>query len=317
GVDRVVKGRDRWLPLLCVVWSNMHAVAIVGAVIAGCSALEAVIWSRARARRAILIAAACVLAAMATPQGWHNWPRVVQVVRTVRALHIHEYRSAFEIAQLPFWLTLLALVLVVARKLPEAAERPRETRLLLVLAGVFAIAGARAVRNVPLFSMVGVPALSRLLPLPARRRTPKPAPAAAVLAGLMALIAAAGVAVAWTGGGARLGWKPMSASAIVAVRECDGSLFNGFADGGIVAWFVPERRIFVDSRGVEAYPIQLLLRSRETDLSGEYRQVFADFHIGCAAVAANSPVVTRLREDPRFRQHYADDQWAVFARVNP
>src|SRR5262249_25970205 len=87
-VHLVLKGLDRWLPLLCVVWSNMHAVAIVGAVIAGCSALEAVIWSRARARRAILIAVACVLAAMATPQGWHYWPRVVQVVRTVRALHI-------------------------------------------------------------------------------------------------------------------------------------------------------------------------------------------------------------------------------------
>ena len=92
----------------------------------------------------------------------------------------------------------------------------------------------------------------------------------------------------------------MSASAIEAVRRCQGPLFNGFADGGVIAWFVPERRIFVDSRGVEAYPIQLLLRSREADLSGHYRQLFEDFEIGCAAVAAGSPIARQLAADGYF-----------------
>ena len=148
----VNKERDQWLPLLCLIWYNMHGVAIVGAVIAGCSALEAVAWSRDRARRAILIAAACILASIATPQGWHYWPRVVQVVRTVRALQIHEYRSAFELTQLPFWITLVVLVIVLVRKAPSMPTQPRGTRVLVLIASVFAVAGAMSVRNVPLFS---------------------------------------------------------------------------------------------------------------------------------------------------------------------
>lgn len=317
-VHMVIKERDQWLPLLCVIWSNMHGVAIVGTVIAGCSALEAIVWSRHRARRAILIAAGCALASIATPQGWHYWPRTLQVVRTVRALQIHEHRSSFEISELPFWITLLALLILVVRKAPSIASETRDTRVLVLTALVFAIAGALSVRNTPLFFMLGVPALSRLLPLPATQRTTKPAPLATVVfVGLMTIVGAAGVAVAWREGGARLGWTPMSASVIAAVRQCQGRLFNGFADGGILAWFVPERRVFVDSRGVEAYPIQLLLRSREADLSGQYQQLFQEFDIGCAAVAADSPVARQLRADGILRQQYADDQWAVFARVAP
>jgi hypothetical protein len=315
-VHMVIKERDYWLPLLCLIWSNMHGVAIVGAVIAGCSALEAVVWSRHRARRAILIALACVLAPIATPLGWHYWPRVVQVVRTVRDLQIQEYRSSFELLQLPFWMTLVALLIAVAWKAPLISKQTRATRLLLLTASVFAIAGAMSVRNVPLFFMVGVPALSRLLPAPAKQQTPRPAPlGAVVLLGLTTVVAAAAVAVAWRDGGARLGWRPISSSAVEAVRKCTGPMFNGFVDGGILAWFVPDRRIFVDSRGVEAYSLQLLWRSREADLSGDYQQLFEDFAIACAAVAANSPIARRLHTDGNFQQQYADDQWAVFTRV--
>src|SRR5262249_8221475 len=51
--------RDIWLPLLCLVWSNMHAVAITGPVIAGCAVMEAVLWSRQRVVRSLVIFVAC------------------------------------------------------------------------------------------------------------------------------------------------------------------------------------------------------------------------------------------------------------------
>ena len=173
-----------------------------------------------------------------------------------------------------------------------------------------------SVRNIPLFFLVGVPALSRMLPTTTKRRAPKPAPlAAAVLLGLFTIVAATGVAVAWRRGGVLLGWKPMSGSAVEAVRSCQGPLFNGFTDGGVIALVRPRASHLRRQPRCGSVPIQLLLRSREADLSGNYRQLFQDFDIGCAAVAAASPIARQLAADGIFRQQYADDQWVVFART--
>ena len=306
--------RDRWLPLLCVVWSNLHAVAIAGVIIAGCAALDAMLVARHRTRRSLVIFAACAMAPLLTPVGWHYWPRAVQVVRTVRELGIDEYRSAFQVDGIAFLACVATfLALLATSRTPWAISR--RTRVLALVAGVFAVAGLLSVRNVPLFMLAAVPAMSRLLPEGRPRLTHRPMPVAAwVILGTVVTFAASGVAIAWRGGGARLGWAPMSAGAIEATRNCRGSLFNGFAAGGPLTWFVPDRPVFVDSRGVEAYPVSLLLRSRAADLTGDYRQLFDEFDIGCAVVESNSVMARALTREPRMRTTYADGQWRVFER---
>jgi hypothetical protein len=305
--------RDAWLPLLCLVWSNMHAVAVTGAVIAGCSVVEAILWSRERIVRSLLVFAACLAVPLVTPLGWHYWPRVLEVVRLARALQIQEYRSAFELAQLPFW-ALAAFFALTARRGLMSTELDRATRLLIVIASVFAVAGALSVRNIPMFVLTAVPAISRVRPATVKQRVEKPAPAgAAVLLGLVLAGAAGAVAYAWRDDGAHLGWVPMRPGAVAAVRQCDGPLFNGFADGGVLTWFVPERRILVDSRGVEAYPLDLLLKSRDADMAGRYESLFSEFGIRCAAVANGSVMASQLAKNPAMELRFADEQWRVFA----
>jgi hypothetical protein len=325
------RGRDRWLPLLCLVWANLHAVAIVGVLIAACAAAESVLWSRAHVRRSLLILAGCVAAPLLTPLGWHYWPRVFQVVRLARALEIHEYRSALELAKLPFWVVVAAFAAILLRQRGQflasaanVANVDRKTRILVLIAALFAVAGALSVRNIPMFILAGVPAMSRLLcasktasaaSTPRRVKPPKPAPAAAaIFVTVVFAVAAIGVAYAWRERGAHLGWAPISTPAIESIRRCDGPLFNGFADGGILTWWVPERRVFVDSRGVEAYPLALLLRSRDADLFGDYDRLFKEFAINCAVVEHGSIMAQRLSADRSMREQYSDPQWVVFTR---
>jgi hypothetical protein len=288
---------------------------VTGVLIAGCAALDAVFMDRTRARRSIAIACACVLAPLLTPLGWHYWPRVLAVIKLARELKIDEYSSAFELAWLPFWGCVVLFVALMVRSGPSPWQS-RRTRLLAIVAAVFAVAGAMSVRNMPMFLLTAVPAMSRLWPTAATRRTPRPMPLGnVVLMTIVLAIAALGVAVAWRDRGAHLGWVPMSPAAIDAIRRCDGPLFNGFADGGALTWFVPERKVFVDSRGAEAYPLDLLKQSREADLHGRYHEVFRQFGIRCAVVAADSPMAHALREDREMDETYADSQWRVFSRT--
>jgi hypothetical protein len=289
----------------------MHGLVIAGVIIAGCVVVEAVLWSRSRLRESLTIAAACLAAPLCSPDGWHYWPRVLDVVQWSRVLQIQEYRSAFELAQLPFWIAVAVLVAVAARG-GALTNADRGTRLLVLIGAVFALAGATSVRNIPLFVLAAIPAISRLLRASKPRRAAKPAPAGVtIFLALAVIVVASIVTYAWREQGAHLGWTPMSTSAREAIRQCPGPMFNGFWEGGFLEWFVPERRVFIDSR-VHVYPLDLLQKSHDADLTGHYDGVFREFHIGCAVVTAGSPMARHLAADPAMRQLYSDGQWSVF-----
>jgi len=97
-----------------------------------------------------------------------------------------------------------------------------------------------------------------------------------------------------------------------AVRACPAPIFNTFAAGGTLLWFVPEQRVFVDGR-MEAYPLDILERSRQADLYGDYESLFQDFGIRCAVVPSASPIADALRRDQWGQVRFSDTQWSVFA----
>jgi hypothetical protein len=127
------------------------------------------------------------------------------------------------------------------------------------------------------------------------------------------LIVALGVRARWDEHGEHLGWQPLSASLIEAVRKCPDRLFNHLEDGGPLLWALPSRHVFIDSR-MNAYPLTLLMRSRDADLLGEYADLFRDYGIRCAVVATDSPLARRLELDDAMRRTYSDRQRTVFAR---
>jgi CubicO group peptidase (beta-lactamase class C family) len=127
------------------------------------------------------------------------------------------------------------------------------------------------------------------------------------------LLAVLGVRARWDKHGEHLGWQPLSASLVEAVRNCPDRLFNHLEDGGPLMWALPSRHVFVDSR-MNAYPLTLLERSRNADLLGEYADLFREYGIDCAVVATDSTLARRLELDAAMRRTYSDRQRTVFAR---
>ena len=116
------------------------------------------------------------------------------------------------------------------------------------------------------------PAAGRRFSLPKeRRRSEAEAPDhprvnLALLVGISAL-EAAGVLFAWHVSFEGLGWQPISAGALAAVRACPEKVFGRYNDGGPLLWFVPERRVFSDTRQ-DPYPLAI---TRETSIDRAWR----------------------------------------------
>ena len=309
----VIRKKIGWLPLFMVAWANAHGVVLLGVVIAGANAFEALIWTRRDFPRAAIVAVLCAAAPMVSPLGLEYWPRVAQTVGEARLLAIHEYRSAFaDVSSAPFWITFAVLVVATVLRLRQISQWDRSDRLLVITSGIIGVAAMMSIRNAPSFALLAAPALSRLVQESSRQRRRMPLGDTGYrLIVVATTIALAVVGFKWRDGGAGLGWQPVSPAALNAMRNCTGPIYNEYTDGGTLMWFLPEHPVFVDGR-LEAYPPEFLLRVKRTDLMGQYRELFSEYRVHCAVTHPGSILAQALSSDGAMHLQFSDERWAVF-----
>ena len=332
----IVRERYWPIPLLFVVWANAHAgVSLGGLVLFGATVAAVLRWRQTRAladrRRARVLAIVlpfAALATMATPLGAGIFRFVWQSTSRIYALGIDEWQPTLPTAPLEATFcacTLAVVVLTIKRRRAFLATGDGHLASWgdwALAAGALALMplAFRSVRNIGPFLMLAVPFASRVLApdvlLPRRLRQPPrdndhPRVNLGLLAGV-ALVAAGGVAAAYRTGFTRLGWHPVSAGAIAAVRGCDGPLYNTYNEGGFLIWFAPERRVFADSRQ-DPYPLPFLLDLLAVERAqAPYRPLFERWGVRCAFLSVDSPTVPALTRDG-WTTRYADGAWAVLA----
>lgn len=310
----VIRDKVVWMPVLVMVWANAHGVAVLGVAVACVAALEAIVWPSSHRRRAVIVAALCLAAPMATPLGWHYWPRVFQTVSEARLLGVHEYRSAFaDASSVPFWLMLVVLVGAVARQARRIADWERPDRLLVMASCVLGVAAILSIRNAPSFALLAAPAIARLTHLPRPRQALPLKRAGYAFIGVAAAIGLVVVGMAWRDGGTRRGWRPVSPSALKAISDCSPPIYNEYGDGGTLIWFTPEQRVFVDGR-IEAYTPEFLRRARDADVFGRYQDLFRQYGIRCAVTRTGSVMARVLQQDVAMTKQFGDERWSVFER---
>jgi NADH:ubiquinone oxidoreductase subunit 6 (subunit J) len=315
-VHLCVNRHEIWLPLVFVAWANLHGAVALGLVVVAAS-VAARTWTDRRIHwRLVAIGAACGLATLISPLGWRLWTFIPASMERSRINQLIEWLPPdLTPLYLPFWAmaaALVALAVVQARKLDA-----RTTELTVTALAVVPLA-IQARRNVPVFLLVGVPALASLIasrwPPATRRRQPQENERLnGFLVWTVGLLSVAGVALAWAAPARRLGWEPISASAVTAIRACPGPLYNTYGDGGVLIWFVPERPVFIDNRQ-DPYPPEVLAQNRALEMGGPYEGLFAQHDISCAAVPTSSLVAQRLRQDGSWTSIHTDTQWAIFAK---
>jgi hypothetical protein len=312
--------RLAWLPLLFWVWANLHGGVLLGVLLLGAALGAAVLEDIARLPRLATTAVLCLVATTLTPLGWHFWLDVPQSLERIRQLGIDEWArpSIATPTLIPFWITIAALTALAVtrgRVLLSGLEARRDGRVTMCACALALVPVAlTAVRNVPPFLMLALPAIAALMPVrhaaasATRAERTRLNAVLAVAAATLALVAVAG---AYRHRLPRLNWMPLPAASLTALDRCQGNVYNRYDEGGYLIWFAPGRRVFLDGRQ-DPYPPALIKEQIEVETSGEFRPLFARYDIGCAYVPTSSRVAAGLVR-AGWRLLFRDRAWTVLA----
>jgi hypothetical protein len=313
----LVTSRTRWLPLLFVIWTNLHGAVALGLAAVLATLCADVVFHRKVPRSLTLVAAGCFAATFASPLGVHLWPSIVESVKRSRVNQLIEWQPPDMSPGLwPFWGIACGLVVAVVwwRRLLD----DRTLKLTAIALAILPLA-LTSRRNVSVFLLVAVPALTALArPRESAQRARTAAGEhTAVNAAILSVAAIIGVAVvvlAWRAPAPSLGWRPIAEQAVEAIVDCGEPIYNTYGEGGVLIWFVPQRKVFIDNRQ-DPYPMDLLVANNQFEVSGKYDGIFGQYGVRCAVVPPSSPTWRQLRAAADWSERYHDARWAVFRRV--
>jgi hypothetical protein len=312
----LARRRYALLPLVFVLWANLHGGVMLGVVVLGAVALMSVLADRRLFTRPAVAAVACALATGITPLGFSIWTEVPAALERSRSYGIAEWHAPTlaDPGFAPLWLLAAGLLFLIAK---TRAWRHLDKASHGVVWGAVALLplALSSSRNTSAFVVLVVPALGAMLrselhPMP-RVRIERPRANAAILATAV-LLAAAAVGFAWTSGAARLQWQPLSREIIAAIDSCPGQIYNRYDEGGYLIWFTPRQKVFIDSRQ-DPFPPELIREHLRVERSGDYEALFRRYSIRCAFVPADSIVARRLTAG-LWHDRYRDPNWVVLAQ---
>ena len=320
------QGRKLWLlPLLTVIWSNLHSGFVAGLVIIAVVALgEELRWLRSWKPGLPLVArgvghlclvwVACAVCSLVTPNGLEAalFPFGTLSSRTIQA-YIQEWQSpnfheSYTWPLVLFWLALLGAAVASPRRIGI-------TRLLLLLGSM--VATCYSARHVVFMGLVGAPVLAEqaeaLLPAAQGSRRPVARPmVAVVVVAMAAMVAGVGVRVrALYEPSARVGAQyPEDAVAYMEREGVGGRIFNTYHWGGYLIWH--GYPVFADGRA-EVYGDRVLEQYITVqNLRPGWRAVLADYQVDAVLVETDSPLAVVLSEANGWREAYRDRVATLF-----
>ena len=310
----MVTGRHRWLPLVFVLWANLHGGFTLGVGLLGAFGLSGLPGGvRQLAARTGLITV-CLLATLLTPLGLTFWEELPASLARLQAYEVQEWQgpTLTNVSVLPFWVVLGTLGWLLYQRGRSLFDDPAD-RLLMVASLLFVPLALTSLRNVPPFLVFALPAVTRGLRIEDQLPAPTPEPRQALvhggfLAGTI-VVAVGVVGAAWSGPLPRLGWTPLSPEVVRAIDACEGPLYNSYDDGGYLVWFMPDRKVFLDSRQ-DPYPVELIQQDIRAQLETDYRDTFAQHGVRCALVRSGVPLDRRLQADG-WQTLHRDARWTV------
>jgi hypothetical protein len=320
------------LPLLVLLWVNLHGSYILGLAFIGIYIAADLIDAAAAAlkekkrlsipKRSLSLLAALffsALAALVNPNGISILLYPFQTINdTSISSFILEWASPdFHVVGAIPLLVMILLLLGLALK---SGKRISTVNLLLCL--VFGFAVLHAVKQVTYFALVTVPVLAELVSsvIPMRNQ---PIPTGNLFRWVALVLLIGCVFVAWQGI-AQLNDKqqqaeelyfPKSAVDWVAENKPEGNVFNAYPYGGYMIWrLYPEYKVYIDGR-CDMYGADFLakyVKIRQIDEG--WQQALDDRDIGWVFVERASYLSNALRLAPGWQLAYEDEKSAIFVR---
>ena len=326
------------LPILMVVWVNMHGMFVLGIIIWGIYLVGSLLdnpsrtWLTNPSTKSMLIGGAlAILATFLSPSGTNIWESIASLGSNAYITsRIPEYQTA-NFHQPETWPFILLLTLAIVG-FARSANKSSWTDILL--ASSFAAIALYTSRMIPLFAIVIVPLVARSLSDWITQDFPNSRFSVIeknfsklnsssngiiwlfVLFIGVALIFKTGGTVDPQGKGNAFDSRffPVEAVTWLNSHPQRGHMFNEFDWGGyLLLNLVPRQQIFMDGH-THIYG-EALTREYETvvTLGRDWQQILDKYQIHWAIVRANSPIAHGL-ENIGWKTIYGDDTTIILKR---
>jgi hypothetical protein len=329
------------LPILTILWVNMHGGFSVGFIILGCAIVGEglnIFWTpneeasqlnsnRSLSLRTLVIVTVVSFAVVVinpyTTQLWTYAFSAVASQTVVLQQFLQEWASPnFHTKETwPFLLLLLGtLVAFRLSKLP-----PDWTQILQVSG--FALLSLYSGRNISIFALVVAPALIQHIDAILkdkkwlRENSRRASVGSPLINWVLLIFIVIGVAAkVWITAEPKNALRvqsetfPIKAVAYLNEHKPDGPMFNSYNWGGYIMFAAPDYKTFVDGR-TDLYGDQLLTEWLDAISARNWEQIFQKWNIKLAFIESVSPLAGVLRYDTRWKALYQDDQASIFQLV--
>lgn len=344
-----------WMPVLMVLWVNLHGGYALGLALIGIALLGEVLKaifrpddageSLAAARTLAIVLLGCAIAALANPNGYRIFLYPLETLSSPsQQAFIYEWKSPdFHLPRMqPFAALLVGSFALMAL---SGKRTPVRDFLLLILTGYSALHSSR---HIPIFALVAAPvvaasvhalvvgrgwqlaadrAVNPHLPKPGRYGAPSAGsilPARKAIAhGAIAVLLLAACAVrlvrtAHAQPAFEARELPASAIAYIQQQHPPGRIFNSYEWGGYLIWHLyPEYRVFVDGRA-DVYGDTFLEEFVHTyRAENDWRDVLRRFHVNTVILPPHAPLAILLQEEPSWQTAFGDQQAVILVRREP
>jgi tetratricopeptide (TPR) repeat protein len=335
------------LPVLFLVWANIHALWVLGFVGLGAFCLGLLIHHRRLDRRLLAWGAASLAATLVNPYGIRGVLFPIQLLSRFRqgnifADTIGEFVSPLSLhlpAELPFYpvsaIGAFRALAILALPAAAVALAKRRAWCVLVLVAYLLLAVAM-IRNVPLFVVGGLPVIAWGLPVstwPLRWRVAcacrcllerAVVVAVAIVAAVLLLRVVHDAHYVSARRPDRFGWGwntadlPVEATRFALDAGLRGRMLNELGLGGYLMWALPEP-VFIDGRlevvGEQFFTYYLEALNSEKGLEACVQRYGIQWVV--FRYASNPRLLSHLSGDARWQLAYFDSVAAIFVRASP
>jgi hypothetical protein len=334
---RIREGRNNKahlaLPLLYILWANVHIQFIYGLAILALACLAPVMdhvlgcsYDREDARRLgssgwwriVVITMACALATLVNPQHFHLYRIIIELTGQTGMWQYTQEMQAPSFRSISDWI-MLGMSFFAAMTLAKIIRVTSFEFLLFIVAVFFSFRSSRDTWFVALTALalhaISVQARHVLIDSPFLLTKAR----AGIISGLVIIISVGFIFLMRDFSVQHIEAEtakifPMAAVAVVKERGYEGPLYNHFNWGGYLLWRLPHLPVSMDGRA-NVHGDQRILRSIGT-WNGDRKWASDPELIEARLVLASRDMALAsiLRLDPRFDLVFEDEIAAIFLR---
>ena len=337
-----VREDQRWaktalcaLPLLEMVWVNLHIMFFLGPAIVGLFCFESLFLNRERTRTFMLLLVLTLLAMLINPLGLEGVLVPFKVMdnlgfKVAENLPVWNFGNGFYNNPVYSYFEAFSLAFAVSAIVAGFKQKKKLSISYLLLALFVSASGWAAIRNFPMFGLFALAILPANLSiiggaLPKVKEW-KLRGGVLVLLSVIALVLYAGgldklLSIRTASG---FGLEPENSAAIEFFNqnELHGPIFNNFNIGGYLIFHLyPREKVFIDNRP-EAYPASFFQQEYLPMLSDESKWKELENRYGFRTIILDhtdmSPAIMQFKisrmSDPEWKLVFLNNNVVIFTR---